>query len=308
MEYFFALIWFSYKNQGNDEHRLDFVVKMFQKLHNSKFLRIIVIIVGIIIMLSTLIITFPIYGMDYSDAKVGITAVIVAIERTVISIGLSIFLLPSLVGKSGVLRVILGNRVFIPLARLNIAALLVHGVILMWYFFGKSQILRLVPTIMNFGFIALALLSYLVAVGFTLMFESPFITMENLLLCPKRKKKYNISENSQEDLRFSDERLSTTKRTGSFELKTEKLENGNKDKLEIKETMISNNEDRMRSDINYSIEASNIANSMTTDKPKKRNSASNSQENSKKSLRNSNLLNESEDSKHGDSFNEPLIG
>lgn len=177
----------------------------------------------------------------------------------------------------------------------------------MWYFFGKFQVQTLSPTIMNFSFIALTLLSYVTAVAFTLLFESPYIMMENLLLCPKRRRKYKNGEASQEHFAFDSDRISTAKRTGSFEIKAEKLEK-EEIKYEGKETMLTHFEDKLRSDINYSIEASNIANSMATDKPKKRNSVSNSQENSKKSLKNSsNLLNESEDSKHGDSFREPLI-
>jgi hypothetical protein len=36
----FALIWFSYRNQGDDEHRIEFVNKGFNRLQNSKAIRI----------------------------------------------------------------------------------------------------------------------------------------------------------------------------------------------------------------------------------------------------------------------------
>ena len=297
----FALIWFSYKNQGDEIHRLDFVVNAFKRLLKSGFLRITIIV------LCLAFAAFPVSIMDESSSKVIITSIFVAIERTVISIALGVFLLPWLAGKWRILRIILGNRLFTPLARLNTSALLVHGVILMWYFFGKFQILNIAPIIMNFSFIALTLLSYVTAVGFTLLFESPYITMENLLLCPKRKRNYSNGENSQENFGFDTDKVPSAKRTGSFEVKSEKLEK-EENKYNSKDTMISNTDDKMRSDINYSIEASNIANSMVADKPKKRNSVTNSQENSKKPLRGSNLLNESEDSNHADSFHEPLIG
>jgi len=36
----YALIWFAYKNQDDEAHKLEFVSKMFQKLLASKVLRI----------------------------------------------------------------------------------------------------------------------------------------------------------------------------------------------------------------------------------------------------------------------------
>lgn len=185
-----ALVWFSYRNQGDERHRLEFVVKLFHKIQDSKILRLSIILTGIFLMLACVYLPFPIYQMDGGWAKIILSSIYVAIERTYISIGLCVFLLPSLVGKSGVLKVLLGNRLFVPLARLTTSALLIHGVILMWYFFGKYQTISLDPKVINCSFIALTMLSYLGAVFFTLMFESPFITMENLLLCPHKKKKY----------------------------------------------------------------------------------------------------------------------
>lgn len=101
----------------------------------------------------------------------------------------------------------MGNRTFVPLARLNISALLVHGVILMWYFFGKYQILRLDPKIINMAFIALTLLSYFGAIIFTLLFESPFITMENFLLCPHRKKKYGSFKTKSDEMDYDEDNM-----------------------------------------------------------------------------------------------------
>ena len=147
-------------------------------------------------MLVAVFLPFPIYAMknDTSSQRTAhniLSSLNMSLERTLITIGLCIFLLPSLIGKSGVLKVILGNRMFIPLARLATSALLIHGVILMWYFFGKYQTLSLDPKVMNFSFVALTLLSFLGAVVFTLLFESPYIQMENTLLCPSKKKRYD---------------------------------------------------------------------------------------------------------------------
>ena len=222
-----ALIWFSYRNQGEDQHRMWRVNIMFNRITNNKLIRLSIVLLGIFIILLALFLPFPIYNMKESStsektAKIVISSIYVAIERSLISIGLWLFLLPSLVGKSGVLFVLLGNRLFVPLARLTTSALLIHGVILMWYFFGKYQTLSIDLKVLNCSWIALVLLSYVFSVVFTLIFESPYVTMENILLCPNKKKKYccrtTSSSNESSDIIKNDSK-------GSDKLENSKDEN-----------------------------------------------------------------------------------
>lgn len=310
----FALVWFSYKNRGDDHHKLDFIVNFFNRLLNSKFLRIVFIIVGLLLMIGFVYLPFPIYAMseatpEQKRVKSILSTIIISVERGLIAVSLCIFLLPSLVGKAGITRVIFGNRVFIPLARLNNSALLVHGVILMWYFFGKFQILRLDPKVINFAFIALTLLSYILAVVFTLMFESPFITMEHLLLCPRKKKKYSIKTSFYgNSFNVVKDDLVDRKSNTTFELK-KKINGSLVEKEEDKATNDSVKGSpkpvRMYPNINYSVEPSSEDRHHLSEKLKKSNSLGNAKEfeDSKKE----HLLNSSEDSKQYPSFNEPLL-
>lgn len=98
-----------------------------------------------------------------------------------------LFLTPCVLGKARAFRSLLGNRALIPLARLTNSALLVHGIILMWYFFGKYQILRINASVIFMSFIALTILSYFQAVILALTIETPLITMETLLWCPRKR-------------------------------------------------------------------------------------------------------------------------
>lgn len=310
----FALIWFSFKNRKDDHHRLEFVVKFFKRILNSKFLRIVFIVVGLILMVGLIYLPFPIYAMEEATpeqkrVKSILSSILISVERGLIAISLCIFLIPSIVGKAGITRVIFGNRVFIPLARLNTSALLVHGVILMWYFFGKFQILRLDPKVLNFAFIALSLLSYILAVVFTLVFESPFITMEQILLCPSKRKKYSIKTSFYgTSLEVVKNDLMERKSNTSFELK-KKINSSLVDKEEDKATNDSVKGSpkpvRMYPNINYSVEPSSEERQYLSEKFKKSNSLGNAKEfdDSKKE----HLLNGSEDSKQFINYNEPLL-
>jgi hypothetical protein len=297
---FLALMWFSYRNREDDTHRLEFVVKLFDKMKESKVLRLIFLFVGFIFFWGVIFLPYPIYAMPEDTSsqknwKIVVSSIVLSFERLLIVLSACIFLIPSLVGKAGIFKELMGNRTFVPLARLNISALLVHGVILMWYFFGKYQILRLDPKIINMAFVALTLISYFFAIIFTLLFESPFITMENFLLCPHRKKKYGSFKSKSDDLE-EDEDLMDKKSDDSIEIGSNKPEIDEKedgDKVTNDSNAVSTKEIRMfcPEENENEEEGERKVNSMLI--PGKKNV--------KKSL-----INGSEDSKHTD-FNEALL-
>lgn len=304
----FALTWFSFKNREDDMHKLCVMNKFFIKLLKSKFQRILFIVLGVVLVFGLIFIPFPIYQMTNNDqastflVKRILSSFTLSFERMLLCLFFSIFLLPSIIGKAGISRVIFGNRMFIPLARLNYSTLLVHGIILMWYFFGKLQILRLDPKVMNMSFIALTLLSYMTAAVYTLIFESPFITMESLLLCPKRKKNYEMKGSF-----FDNDKISDDKSDDSVELSVTKPEQEAKENSE-KATKDSNRgsmvEIRMYSD-NDNSDNDFQENRKYQDGFKKSNSLSDIKEFVPK--KRSGLVNESEDSKLMNSFAEPLL-
>lgn len=196
-----------------------------------------------------------------------------------------------MLGKAGVFRVMFGNRLFVPLARLNGSALLVHGVILMWYFFGKYQVIRLDPSVLNMAFIALTLLSYIIAILFSICFESPFITMENLLWCPTRKRKYNqdeVDRSSEGSVELSIEKQGVVER----DINENATDDSHKDSSKEVPIPINKNDPIGKVEINYR-RSNSFGTSKEFDKIKNR--------------KNNGLLNESESSVNYPSFNEPLI-
>mmetsp|Transcript_17984 Transcript_17984/g.15908 ORF Transcript_17984/g.15908 Transcript_17984/m.15908 type:complete len:184 (+) Transcript_17984:1403-1954(+) len=177
----FALVWFGYKNKGTKLDTIPFINKFYSRVLGSKFIRIITMLSGLFLGLTAFFLPYPLFSMDEGTMKQVLSSIFMSIERQVFTFGVVLFLTPPVLGKAGAFRVMLGNRAFVPLARLNTSTLLVHGVILMWYFFGKYQILRIDPSVINMSFIALALLSYISAIFFSISIETPLITLESLL-------------------------------------------------------------------------------------------------------------------------------
>lgn len=311
----FALIWFSYKNHNEEEElgenkfKICFINKRLLKLRRNKTARILCITFGLIIMIFAIYIPYPIYQLSESNssqvlAKRILSAVFLGIERTLLITGLMIFLLPSIIGKAGITSVIFGNRMFVPLARLQYSALLVNGVILMWHFFGRYQILRLDVKVINMSFVSLSLLSYLTAVVFTLLFESPFITMEGLLLCPTRKKKYELKGSFYEDIKDD---IDDNKSDDSVELNITKPEQEARENSDRATRDSNNGSARHRL---YSDNNDNSDNEFKDEREgevglKKSNSLTKAEDFDKN--KKTPLLNGSEDSKNFTSFNEPLL-
>jgi hypothetical protein len=285
----YGLIWFSYQNQGDAMHCRIGTNNLYRKLMNSKALRISLMIFSFLFMLLVIYLPFPVYNANNGTTKQVLSSILLSIERPCFAIGLAFFLLPCILGKAGIFRVIFGNKLFIPLARLNGSALLVHGLIIMWYFFGKFQIIRLNLSVINLAFIALALLSYIIALVFSLFFESPFITMENLFWCPTRKRMYNQDEVSRSS--EGSVELSIAKQDVVEKCMSDKVTNDSRKGSDVAIPMLKDNDSMEKVDKNY----------------RKSNSLGNSEEIDKIINNKNGLLNESESSHYYPSAHEPFL-
>lgn len=285
----FALMFFSYKNRRDDYHEIVIINRLYSKLLQKKLNRIITMIVGALVSLLIFFIPYPIFGMDEEWLlKRILSSSLMSIERQLFTVGVVLFLTPCVLGKARAFRAILGNRALIPLARLTNAALLVHGIILMWYFFGKYQILRIDPSIINMSFIALSILSYVVGTIFAMTFETPLITMESLLWCPKKRKYHRDSDGN------SAPHMDQT-------FKTVQTANENLD-MSDHATKDSVNEVPL-----YSNKKIRDLNPRKLDQIKRSNSLDDDLDFNNVGQIPKTLLNDSEDSKNYTSFNEPLI-
>jgi hypothetical protein len=285
----YGLIWFSYQNQGDAMHCRIGTNNLYRKLMNSKALRITLMTFSFLFMLLVIYLPYPIYNKSSGTIKQVFSSILLSIERPCFAVGLAFFLLPCILGKAGIFRVIFGNRLFVPLARLNSSALLVHGLILMWYFFGKFQIIRLDPSVLNLAFIALALLSYIIALIFSLFFESPFITMENLLWCPTKKRMYNQDEVSRSS--EGSVELSIAKQDIADKCISDKVTNDSRKGSDLAIPMLIDNDSMEKVDKNF----------------RKSNSLGTSEEIDKIMNNKNGLLNESESSHNYPSVHEPRL-
>lgn len=84
-----ALMWFSYRNKEDEKHRLGFVVKLFDRMKESKLLRLIFIFTGFIFFWGVIFLPFPIYAMkedtqSQKNNKVIVSSIVLSLERLLI--------------------------------------------------------------------------------------------------------------------------------------------------------------------------------------------------------------------------------
>ena len=110
-----------------------------------------------------------------------VSYIFLVINRPLYGISLACFVIPMVLNKANVLRRVLSADIFICLSRLTYSAYLVHGLMIMWFLFSRPQIMFLSNQIYANLFISTAIVCFLVAVPFSILFEQPFIILERLI-------------------------------------------------------------------------------------------------------------------------------
>ena len=107
-----------------------------------------------------------------------------ALAYALYSAGIALILLPLLAERLSWVSGILGNVMWVPLARLSFSCYLVHALVYTWYSADKRQFDYVSKQSLWFDYLSIAVVSFLVSVPFHLLFEAPFINFERLLLFP----------------------------------------------------------------------------------------------------------------------------
>ena len=103
-----------------------------------------------------------------------------------LSIGWLIFLCST--NQGGIVNTILSWPIWLPFARLNYAAFLVHPTILYIIIFNRTVPFYYQPHILLNNFVSHIFFSYLAAIVVYMFFETPFVVIESKLFKSKRKK------------------------------------------------------------------------------------------------------------------------
>jgi len=96
--------------------------------------------------------------------------------------GVSIIVLACIFGRASFLCYFLNARVWTPVARVSYAFYLLHPCWMMWYYWGAKQGFYLEQRRCLFEFFGFWIVTYLSAVVFTVMIESPLMLLEKKVL------------------------------------------------------------------------------------------------------------------------------
>lgn len=110
-----------------------------------------------------------------------------ALARTVWGICLAWLVFACQYGYAGFINSILSWSFWIPLSRLTYPAYLVHPVVMSVYYGSTEGVREFSASFMLYTFIGNICITYLIALLFSLMYESPFVVMEKIILRPQKK-------------------------------------------------------------------------------------------------------------------------
>uniref|UniRef100_A0A7S3KW64 Acyltransferase 3 domain-containing protein n=1 Tax=Euplotes crassus TaxID=5936 RepID=A0A7S3KW64_EUPCR len=121
-----------------------------------------------------------------------------AFHRPLFVIGLALFLVGPIVGKSRFLRFVLGGSAWAPWAKITFIVYLIHTTLIIWFYCQVRQALYMTTRVAVFYWFACFLLSYLIAIPITLLIESPILQLEKLLLFATPPRKTNLQKIEEE--------------------------------------------------------------------------------------------------------------
>lgn len=187
---FTALMLYSFNFEKADESRLK---RWMDKVHESRALRMLLYFIGSVLFFGMIFIFYPInnHPENFGDF---FNVMFLTFSRAILITGMSMILLPAMMGHCWAVRSFLSLDVFTPLARLTFGAYMVHPIFMWFDAFNsvKSQYVTI-----NFGivkFICWIVVSFLTSLGFTLLVETPFMILEKTFLMGGGKKKKKLDK------------------------------------------------------------------------------------------------------------------
>uniref|UniRef100_A0A7S3KB49 Acyltransferase 3 domain-containing protein n=1 Tax=Euplotes crassus TaxID=5936 RepID=A0A7S3KB49_EUPCR len=212
----FGILYFEWnKSRTDPSYQVTIGAKIYNTIKNSTVLCYICIVMGGLVML--FFILFPrIELKDISQRTIGQipSDFFNAFHRSLFVTGMATFLAPMMIGRMTLLKDLFGGKLWAPWAKVTFMSFLIHIHVLGW-FFAKSKASIYIDGPANiFGSLATFLVTVLVSIPFALMFESPILQFERLVLFPPKARpalvkeelleKYQINETDESELTRDD--------------------------------------------------------------------------------------------------------
>ncbi|CAL1300173.1 unnamed protein product [Larinioides sclopetarius] len=112
-------------------------------------------------------------------------------------------------GNGGIATTILSWEAFVPLGRLTYMTYLVHPIVQFLYIGSTRTLIRSEHRTFVFMYLANVMFSFMLAFGLSLLFESPFMAMEKLMLSSRRSR-VDAVKNNNKNLKTVDSDMDTS--------------------------------------------------------------------------------------------------
>jgi hypothetical protein len=182
---------------------------IYVRVKHSRSISIAMCVVGIGI---TALYVFPLrsYMIEWNQGvNWWSTTVSVLYNMTVrqfFTFGLGLILMPTFVGRLRIIKSFLGSEPFAIMARLNYMVYMLHCLVIFWYITDLRQSIYANELNLWFYSFGVFIVSFLLAIPFTLLYEAPFLNIEKYLLFPAPQRNKEIREkgpvNNSKDTRY----------------------------------------------------------------------------------------------------------
>jgi peptidoglycan/LPS O-acetylase OafA/YrhL len=162
------------------------------KVRDSRILRYSLFVIGFI-MINFIIFISHFETQKAADGERAFSQIqadfYTALARPMFLTMLMLILIGPLVGKNRALRWLLGSRGWEPWAKLSFMTYLIHILVFQWYYGQTKQSTYFSHKPVIWTFLAISFLTFLLSIGFSALFEAPFLQLERMVLFPPKKER-----------------------------------------------------------------------------------------------------------------------
>lgn len=182
---FVAWMYISYKNKEEESVFKEFSTRIIE----SRLFRYFLYIIGIALIITIAYIYPDFYNGDDKDTHkiIALHLLYTILGRPFFVIGILCIIYPALLGKCRA-SVLLSNEVWSPLAKSTYCAYMIHLIVFSFYIFTLEEGMYFTIHKVLLNACDVMVITYLISLVITLLFESPVVQMSKYLLMPPKKK------------------------------------------------------------------------------------------------------------------------
>ena len=133
-------------------------------------------------------------GFDHNCWPVASSVLFNTFSRVVFVTGIVLVILPTFVNRFSMIKYILSSEIFIVCARLTYSVYMIHIFVLLWLFYDTKQSFYNTGQFLTFTSMGVTLFTFILAIPFSLVAETPFMNIEKYVLFPAPRKMKEVND------------------------------------------------------------------------------------------------------------------